>query len=179
MGHSLSKAKLLGVPKEVRVLMVGLDSAGKTTVLYHLKLGKAINTTPTLGYKVETVRYQNIAFTVWDVGGQSRIRPLWRHYNKNSHAIVFVLDSNDKERISEAKEEIQNILSDVKEETSLLVLANKQDLCNAMGEQEIYDKLNLQSHSTRKVRVQLTCAVTGEGLSEALEWLYYSVKNKR
>merc|ERR1712205_215904 len=66
--------------QEMRILMVGLDAAGKTTILYKLKLGEIVTTIPTIGFNVETVEYKNISFTVWDVGGQDKIRPLWRHY---------------------------------------------------------------------------------------------------
>ena len=81
MGGFFAKAleKLMG-KKEMRILMVGLDAAGKTTILYKLKLGEIVTTIPTIGFNVETVEYKNISFTVWDVGGQDKIRPLWRHY---------------------------------------------------------------------------------------------------
>lgn len=72
-------AKLLGAKEERRILMVGLDAAGKTTILYKLKLGEVVTTIPTIGFNVETVEYKNISFTVWDVGGQDKIRTLWRH----------------------------------------------------------------------------------------------------
>merc|ERR1711892_782152 len=84
--------------KDMRILMVGLDSAGKTTILYKLKLGEIVTTIPTIGFNVETVEYKNIGFTVWDVGGQDKIRPLWRHYFQNTQAVIFVVDSNDRER---------------------------------------------------------------------------------
>lgn len=70
--------------KQMRILMVGLDAAGKTTILYKLKLGEIVTTIPTIGFNVETVEYKNICFTVWDVGGQGKIRPLWRHYYQNT-----------------------------------------------------------------------------------------------
>lgn len=60
--------------------MLGLDAAGKTTILYKLKLGESTITIPTIGFNVETVQYKNINFTVWDVGGQHLVRPLWKHY---------------------------------------------------------------------------------------------------
>jgi ADP-ribosylation factor protein 1 len=85
--------------KDMRILMVGLDAAGKTTILYKLKLGETVTTIPTIGFNVETVEYRNIAFTMWDVGGQDKIRPLWRHYYTNTQAIIFVVDSNDRDRI--------------------------------------------------------------------------------
>ena len=70
---------MLGAKEERRILMVGLDAAGKTTILYKLKLGEVVTTIPTIGFNVETVEYKNISFTVWDVGGQDKIRTLWRH----------------------------------------------------------------------------------------------------
>eukprot|EP01084_Bolivina_argentea_P106581 190690_1 len=85
--------------KEMSILMVGLDAAGKTTILYKLKLGEVVHTIPTIGFNVDTVEYKNVSFTVWDIGGQDKIRPLWRHYYKNAEAIIFVVDSNDRDRI--------------------------------------------------------------------------------
>jgi len=81
MGGQLSKVmgKIFG-SKEMRLLMLGLDAAGKTTILYKLKLGQDVTTIPTVGFNVETVTYKNVKFNVWDVGGQDKIRPLWRHY---------------------------------------------------------------------------------------------------
>ena len=75
------------------IFKVGLDAAGKTTILYKLKLGEVVTTIPTIGFNVETVEYKNISFTVWDVGGQDKIRPLWRHYYQNTQGIIFVVDS--------------------------------------------------------------------------------------
>ena len=75
----------------MRILMVGLDAAGKTTILYKLKLGEIVTTIPTIGFNVETVEYKNISFTVWDVGGQDKIRPLWRYYFQNTQGIILLL----------------------------------------------------------------------------------------
>eukprot|EP00456_Euglypha_rotunda_P045277 TRINITY_DN3583_c0_g1_i7.p1 TRINITY_DN3583_c0_g1~~TRINITY_DN3583_c0_g1_i7.p1 ORF type:complete len:125 (+),score=26.96 TRINITY_DN3583_c0_g1_i7:137-511(+) len=105
MGLAFSKfwSRMFG-KKEMRILMVGLDAAGKTTILYKLKLGEVVTTIPTIGFNVETVEYKNISFTVWDVGGQDKIRPLWRHYYQNTQGIIFVVDSNDRDRIDDSKE---------------------------------------------------------------------------
>eukprot|EP00493_Phyllostaurus_siculus_P011173 UN11330 len=102
MGAFIAKVwdKFAG-PTESRILMVGLDAAGKTTILYKLKLGEVVNTIPTIGFNVETVTYKNIKFTVWDVGGQDKIRPLWRHYYTGTNGIIFVVDSNDQERMDD------------------------------------------------------------------------------
>ncbi len=114
--------------------MVGLDAAGKTTILYKLKLGEVVTTIPTIGFNVEQVDYKNISFTVWDVGGQDKIRPLWRHYYQNTEGLIFVVDSNDKDRIDAAREELQKMLQeDELKDSVVLVFANKQDLPNAMS----------------------------------------------
>jgi len=173
MGLSISKLfeKFWG-KKEMRILMVGLDAAGKTTILYKLKLGEIVTTIPTIGFNVETVEFKNIQFTVWDVGGQDKIRPLWRHYFQNTQGIIFVVDSNDRDRIVEAKEELQRMLNeDELREAVLLVFANKQDLPNAMNAAEITDKLGLHGLRQRAWYIQSTCATTGDGLFEGLEWL--------
>jgi len=90
MGAQLSKVmgKIFG-SKEMRLLMLGLDAAGKTTILYKLKLGQDVTTIPTVGFNVETVTYKNVKFNVWDVGGQDKIRPLWRHYFSGELAFFF------------------------------------------------------------------------------------------
>ena len=175
---------------------VGLDAAGKTTILYKLKLGEIVTTIPTIGFNVETVecafcpslhslappsrltlhscssRYNNISFTVWDVGGQDTIRPYWRHYCQNTQGLIFVVDSNDKDRVGEAHDELHRMLSeDELREAIVLVFANKQDLPNAMSVAEVTDKLGLHSLRNRKWYIQATCATSGEGLFEGLDWL--------
>eukprot|EP00484_Ammonia_sp_Unknown_P025010 CAMPEP_0197042150 /NCGR_PEP_ID=MMETSP1384-20130603/18581_1 /TAXON_ID=29189 /ORGANISM="Ammonia sp." /LENGTH=195 /DNA_ID=CAMNT_0042473203 /DNA_START=90 /DNA_END=674 /DNA_ORIENTATION=- len=177
--------------RDYRILMVGLDAAGKTTILYKLKLGEVIHTIPTIGFNVEQVEYKNINFTVWDVGGQDKIRPLWRHYYKNTQGVIFVVDSNDRERIDDtggyiekqrhgnhylnysqpAKEELHCMLMDHElDDAVLLVLANKQDLPDAMSVDEIAERLSLSSIKNRQWKIQATCAKSGEGLYEGLDW---------
>jgi len=171
-------AKLFG-KREARILMVGLDAAGKTTILYKLKLGEVVTTIPTIGFNVETVEYKKVSFTVWDVGGQDKIRPLWRHYFQNTQGLIFVVDSNDRERVSEASEELQKMLREEElRDAIVLVLANKQDLPNAMKVSEVTDKLGLHSLGSRKWYIQATCASTGDGLYEGLEWLSNALNSK-
>ncbi|KAK4469792.1 hypothetical protein MN116_007308 [Schistosoma mekongi] len=157
--------------KPMRILMIGLDAAGKTTILYKLKLGEVVTTIPTIGFNVETVEYKNISFTVWDVGGQDKIRRLWKHYFQNTQGLIFVVDSNDRDRIGESADELKKVLSeDELQNVAILVFANKQDLPNAMSTAEIAEKLRL-----REIRnnyyIQCACATQGEGLFEGLEWL--------
>jgi ADP-ribosylation factor protein 1 len=157
---------------DMRILMVGLDAAGKTTILYKLKLGEVVTTIPTIGFNVETVEYRNISFIVWDVGGQDIIRPLWRHYYQNTQGLIFVVDSNDRDRIEDAREELAKMLNeDEMREAKLLVFANKQDLPNAMTAAEVTEKLGLNNMRNRQCVIQSACATTGDGLYEGLDWL--------
>ncbi|KAJ2089842.1 Arf GTPase arf1 [Coemansia sp. RSA 986] len=179
MGLSISNIfdRILG-KQEKRILMVGLDAAGKTTILYKLKLGEIVTTIPTIGFNVETVEYKNISFTVWDVGGQDKIRPLWRHYFQNTQGIIFVVDSNDLDRMNEARDELQRMLNeDELRNAALLVFANKQDLPNALDVNNIREALGLRSLKNRECYIQKTCATTGDGLYEGLDWLSNILKN--
>ncbi|KAJ1359573.1 hypothetical protein KIN20_018339 [Parelaphostrongylus tenuis] len=159
--------------------MVGLDNAGKTTVLYKLKLGEVINTIPTIGFNLEQVDYRNVSFTVWDVGGQQRIRTLWKYYFRDTNAIIFVVDSADRERIDEARQEIHSLIEDPElRDAIVLVFANKQDLPNAMDASDVTKNLHLHDVRDREWYVQPSNAITGEGLIEGLEWLHSQVVNK-
>nr|CDS27255.2 ADP ribosylation factor 6 [Hymenolepis microstoma] len=153
--------------------MLGLDAAGKTTILYRLKLNNAVTTIPTVGFNVETVSYENIRFNVWDVGGQEKIRPLWRHYFTGTQGLIFVVDSADRGRIREAQIELHKIANDREmQDAIILVFANKQDLPDAMKPHEIQEKLRLtQLQPGRVWYVQPSNATTGEGLKEGLNWL--------
>ncbi|KAK4336942.1 hypothetical protein RND71_043514 [Anisodus tanguticus] len=176
MGKILSK--IFG-NREMRILMIGLDSAGKTTILYNLKSGKSMHTNPTVGFNVEIVKYKNVKFSVWDVGGQDKIRPLWRHYFAGTHALIFVIDSSDRERIIEARQELHRVINDREmKEVIILVFANKQDLNNAMDPLEIQEKLGLSSSGLkhRSWHVQPSCATTGDGLFDGLQWLMSNQK---
>jgi len=173
MGLAFTKLwqRLVG-KTEMRILMVGLDAAGKTTILYKLKLGEVVTTIPTIGFNVETVEYKNLSFTVWDVGGQDKIRPLWRHYYQGTNGLIYVVDSNDRDRVEDAKEELSKMLNeDEMRDAALLVFANKQDLPNAMTAAEVTEKLNLHNMRNRQWFIQSACATTGDGLYEGLDWL--------
>ncbi|KAJ7620279.1 ARF small monomeric GTPase [Roridomyces roridus] len=145
MGSSISRllSGLFG-KKEIRILMTGLDAAGKTTILCKLKLGEIVNTIPT---------------------------------DSENQGIIFVVDSSDRERVSEAREELQRMLKeDTLRDTLLLVFANKQDLPNAMTTAEIADKLDLHGLRQWSWHVQAACAISGHGLYEGLQWLDASIR---
>lgn len=163
-------ASLFG-PREARILMVGLDAAGKTTILFKLKLGEIVTTIPTVGFNVETLQYNNICFTVWDVGGQDTIRPLWKHYFEGAHALIYVVDSNDLDRIEESADVLDEMMRrEELRDVALLVLANKQDLPHALNTTQLADRLRLHAIRQRWF-IQATCASTGDGLYDGLEWL--------
>lgn len=164
--------KIVG-KKDVQVLFLGLDAAGKTTTLYKLKLGEVVTTIPTIGFNVETVSYKNVNFTAWDVGGRDKIRPLYRHYFQGTDALIYVLDSNDRERLEEAVDELQRMLSETElDGIPVAILANKQDLPNAMKVEEINRELmSKRSFRGREWCLFSVCATSGEGLYDALDWL--------
>ncbi|GKA59403.1 zinc finger MYM-type protein 1-like protein [Tanacetum coccineum] len=131
------------------------------------------------GFNVETVEYKNISFTLWDVGGQDKIRTLRRHYFQNTQGLIFMVDNNDRDRVVEARDELHMMLNeDELRDAVLLVFANKQDLPNAMNAVEITDKLGLQFLRQRHWYIQSTCATSGEGLYEGLDWLSNNIANK-
>ena len=156
----------------------GLDAAGKTTVLYKLKLGEVVTTIPTIGFNVETVECKNISFTAWDVGGRDKIRPLERFYYRNMQGMIFVVDSNDRDRIEAASDELHRILGeDELRDIKIVVFANKQDLPNAMTKEELVEKLALNKLKTHAWHIEATCATTGDGLYEGLEWLSTAIQS--
>ncbi|XP_076449446.1 uncharacterized protein LOC143285887 [Babylonia areolata] len=159
--------------KKSRILMLGLDNAGKTTILYKVKLNDDVVTIPTLGFNVETVSpVKGVTFTVWDVGGQKALRQLWRHYYENSSGVLYVVDSADRERLQESREELQHVCqSPDMAGVPVVVLANKQDLPNACGTAEVASKLGLTDMTDRKWFVQGTCANSGQGIYEAMDQL--------
>ncbi len=179
--------RLLGNKRDYRLLMLGLDAAGKTTVLYKLKLGEVQTTIPTIGFNVEQVDYHNIHFTVWDVGGQDKLRPLWRHYYQGTEGLIFVIDSNDVDpkRVELAKMELTKLLmaDEMQSVSSVLILANKQDLPQAMSASVIMEKMDLpqlfrQCNRRAEWFIQPCCAVNGQGLYEGLDWLAKSMSKR-
>jgi ADP-ribosylation factor 6 len=140
--------------------------------LYYLKEGVMIQTIPTVGFNVETVKYNNIRFNVWDVGGQDRIRPLWRHYFAGTHGLIFVVDSCDEARLHEAKTELHRILREKEMDgAAVVVFANKQDKKDALPPERIGELLSLHRLKNRQWTIKGSCAIDGSGLVEGLDWL--------
>ena len=163
--------------RQVQVLMLGLNAAGKTTILYKHVLGKVVNTVPTLGLNVESCKVLNAELTLWDVSTRVITRPLWRHYYQNTQAIVFVVDSTDRDRMNEAKEILHELLTE--DELTMIPIAvalNKRDLENCMSKEELENKLDLRSiQQQRPCEVFLTTAYPSaevqSEITRLMEWV--------
>ena len=179
MGSFITKLfNISGGCKQNRILMLGLDAAGKTAICMKLKLGEHVHTVPTIGFSVETIEFKNLKFNIWDIGGQDKIRALWKHYFAGTDALIFVVDSSDKKRLALAKHELLRLLEDEElHGVPLLVFANKQDL-GVMSPAQVQDGLGLPELKARQWRCQGCSALTGNGLYEGFEWLSKVVNQK-
>ena len=167
-----SLAALFTSHREYKLIIVGLDNAGKTTALYKLHLGEVVRTSPTIGSNVETVKHKNVSFEVWDLGGQTTLRQTWSSYYVNTAAVILMVDSTDRGRIGAVKDELFRLLGEESlESAGVLILANKQDLSDAMSVLELTDALHLHAVKGKQWHVQPSCALTGEGLREGLDWV--------
>ena len=163
-----------------KVVMVGLDNAGKTTILYRLNLGDVITTNPTVGSNVEEVTHRGVRFQVWDLGGQDKLRKVWSTYYVGAHAVVLVIDSTDRERLPVVREELTAITAnDELQRACLLVLANKQDLPGALSPMEISQQLKLHMNKEHAWQIQPCSAVTGAGLFEGMDWVAHTLRTRR
>lgn len=167
---------------EAQVFLLGLDNAGKSTLLYKLKHNACVSTVPTIGFNVEMLdakkSRKNIALTVWDVGGQGKMREHWKSFHQDAAAVVFVVDSSDLTRLEEAQKELENTLrSDQLRGRPLVLLANKQDVNGALTVTEIKDRFNMKKIcSSRDWFVQPCSASTGVGVEEAFRRVVQMVK---
>jgi len=165
--------------KEIRLLILGLDNAGKTTILKKIN-GEDIGTiSPTLGFNIKTLQYDNFKLNVWDVGGQTTIRSYWRNYFEQTDGLIWVVDSSDKIRLADCKKELHNLLKQEKlVGSSLLIFCNKQDIEGALSLEEIKAFLNLDDITTRHWGIIPCSAVTGDGLLEGFDWLVYDIASR-
>lgn len=96
--------------KEARILVLGLDNSGKTTILKKLSDEDVEHIMPTQGFNIKSVVHDGFKLNVWDIGGQKSIRPYWKNYYENTDAMVYVIDSADKRRLDEAGTELSSLL---------------------------------------------------------------------
>ncbi|XP_051253824.1 ADP-ribosylation factor 6-like [Dicentrarchus labrax] len=175
MGMHGSKSR-----KQAQVLMLGLDGSGKTTLLYKLKYNESVVTVPTVGFNVETLETDRSSpsLTVWDVGGQRKMRPHWRHHYTDTAGLVFVVDSWDHKRLDEARKELHRVLRyESLQGVPLVVLANKQDLQGSLSPEALCLKLDLtRVCEGRAWFIQPCSATTGMGLEEGFRRIVYLMK---
>lgn len=179
MGLLFAKIWSLFANEEHKIVIVGLDNAGKTTILYQFLMNEVVHTSPTIGSNVEEVVWKNIHFIMWDIGGQESLRAAWNTYYSNTEFVILVIDSTDRERLTITKEELYKMLAhDDLNRAAVLIFANKQDLKGSMTAAEISQQLNLTAIKTHRWQIQSCCALTGEGLYQGLEWICSQLKNK-
>lgn len=169
--------------KEARILVVGLDNSGKTTLIHHIKPKKAstFEVTPTVGFQVEEFKKNNLNFTIYDMSGQGRYRSLWEHYYADVQAIIYVIDSTDKIRMCVAKEELDQLMNheDIKRSKApILFYANKMDIAGAMTAEECMEELALDRIKDKAWHITASNAITGSGVDEGIEWLCTAISGR-
>ncbi|XP_012143898.1 ADP-ribosylation factor-like protein 3 isoform X2 [Megachile rotundata] len=165
--------------KELRLLLLGLDNAGKTTILRSLASEDITQVTPTQGFNIKSVQSEGFKLNVWDIGGARKIRPYWRNYFENTDVLIYVVDSADIKRLEETGQELSELLLEEKlRGVPLLVYANKQDLGQAVTAAEIAEGLGLHNIKDRDWQIQSCIATEGKGVKEGLEWACKNIKRK-
>ncbi|KAG8426949.1 ADP-ribosylation factor-like protein 2 [Metarhizium acridum] len=173
----LRKARLKD--KEMRILMLGLDNAGKTTIVKKI-MGEDVNTvSPTLGFIIKTIDYEGYKLNIWDVGGQKTLRSYWRNYFEKTDALIWVVDATDRLRIDDCRDELHGLLLEERlSGASLLILANKTDVEGCLDEQEIRKALRLDEIRTHQWNILRCSAMTGKNLQEGLAWVVADAKKR-
>ncbi|KAI0052622.1 ARF/SAR superfamily [Auriscalpium vulgare] len=165
--------------KEMRMLFLGLDNAGKTTILKKLNNEDITSISPTLGFNIKTFVHGRYTLNIWDVGGQRTLRPYWRNYFEQTDALVWVVDSGDRLRMQDCKEELHNLLQEDRlAGASLLVFANKQDIQGSMTDTEIEQALDLPGIKSHEWSVVSCSAVTGKNLLQGLDWVVANIASR-
>uniref|UniRef100_A0A8C1E953 ADP-ribosylation factor-like 8 n=3 Tax=Cyprinus carpio TaxID=7962 RepID=A0A8C1E953_CYPCA len=164
MGLIFAKLWSFFCNQEHKVIIVGLDNAGKTTILYQFLMNEVVHTSPTIGSNVEEIVVKKTHFLMWDIGGQESLRSSWNTYYSNTEFIILVVDSTDRERLAISKEELYKMLAheDLRK-AAVLIFANKQDMKGCMSAAEISKYLTLSSIKDHPWHIQSCCALTGEG----------------
>ena len=154
-----------------KIILLGIQNAGKTTILYRLSIGQLVKTTPTIGSNVEEISYNNIKLQAWDLGGQESSRSMWDVYFTNTDAIIYVIDTSD-ETYEDSKTQFYKLLkNDTLKNAIILIYANKQDLPGAKNVSEIIQIYGLDNIKDHVWHIQPCSAQTGEGLITGMKWL--------
>nr|XP_057915002.1 ADP-ribosylation factor-like protein 3 [Doryrhamphus excisus] len=166
--------------QEVHLLLLGLDNAGKTTLLKQLAAEDISHVTPTQGFNIKSVQSSGFKLNVWDIGGQRKIRPYWKNYFENTDVLIYVIDSSDKKRFEETSMELSELLEeDELAGVPLLIFANKQDLMTAISASELAESLNLHTVRDRMWQVQACSAITAEGVQDGMSWVCRNIKFRK
>ena len=154
-----------------KIIILGIQNAGKTTILYRLSIGQLVKTTPTIGSNVEEISYNNVKLQAWDLGGQESTRSIWDVYFVNTDAIIYVVDSHD-ETYDDSKTQFYKLLkNDALKNAVILIYANKQDLPGAKNVGDIIRIYELDTIKNHIWHIQPCSAQTGEGLITGMKWL--------
>ncbi|WZN62296.1 ADP-ribosylation factor-like GTPAse [Chloropicon roscoffensis] len=170
-----------GGSKQVKILVVGLDNSGKSTIIHKLKPNAEKKTSvPTVGFNMEAFEKGSLRFNVFDMSGANKYRSLWEKYYKDAEAVVFVVDTSDKFRMCVVKDELERMLSHAElEKVPILFFANKKDLMNAMSPVECAKYLELETIKDHAWQIVHSNGLTGEGLSTGIDWLAQSLSKKK
>ena len=164
---------------QVRLLTLGLDNSGKTTIIKSFLSQDPTSTSPTLGFTINTLKYKSNTINFWDIGGQTTIRSYWRNYFEETDGVIWVVDSSDKLRLNDCKDELHNLLKQEKlAGATLLVFCNKQDINGALNVEEIKNILELDTITTRHWIIMPCCGLNGNGLENGLEWLMDDISSR-
>ena len=164
---------------QVRILTLGLDNSGKTTIIKSFLSQDPTSTSPTLGFTINTLKYKSNTINFWDIGGQTTIRSYWRNYFEETDGVIWVVDSSDKLRLNDCKDELHNLLKQEKlAGATLLVFCNKQDINGALSVEEIKNVLELENITTRHWIIMPCCGLNGNGLENGLEWLMDDISSR-
>ncbi|XP_021069441.1 putative ADP-ribosylation factor-like protein 5C [Mus pahari] len=172
MGQLIAKLMRIFGRQEHKVIIVGLDNAGKTTILYQFLTNEVVHTCSTIGSNVEEIVLQKTHFLMWDLGGQEALRSTWDTYYSNAKFVILVIDSTDRNRLLTTREELYKMLAhEALQDASVLIFANKQDVKDSMTTAEISQFLTLSAIKDHPWHIQGCCALTGEGLPAGLQWM--------
>ena len=154
-----------------KIIILGIQNAGKTTILYRLSIGQLVKTTPTIGSNVEEISYNNVKLQAWDLGGQESTRSMWNIYYANTDAVIYVIDTHD-ETYDDSKAQFYKLLeNETLKNAVILIYANKQDLPGAKNVSDIIRIYELDTIKDHIWHIQPCSAQTGEGLITGMKWL--------
>ena len=171
--------KLKSSDTEARLILLGLDNAGKSTILRKLVDQEVNSITPTQGFNIKSITSDGFKLNVWDIGGQKSIRPYWRNYYNSTDAIIYVIDAADRRRMEETGIELQQLLDEeLLAGVPIVIFANKQDLINSLSPAEIIAGLNLHAIRDRQWQIIGCSAKSGEGLNDGVEFIIGELNEK-